>query len=101
MGLEMMMSISEFFKFTPASNNGNGFGEEPDEDRRHLVRLGLRDPELAWETPEPFKERWDELHKGVEPEKHVFPLEPSIRGASNGWRRNRDRGEGRICAFEI
>ncbi|KAL4963704.1 TauD/TfdA family dioxygenase [Aspergillus stella-maris] len=29
------------------------------EKRRHLVRLWLRDPELAWETPEGLKSRWN------------------------------------------
>ncbi|KAG0647273.1 Satratoxin biosynthesis SC3 cluster 17 [Hyphodiscus hymeniophilus] len=49
---------------------------------RHLLRLWLRDPELAWETPEPLKERWDGLYKDVTEEEQVFPLEPRIRGGS-------------------
>ncbi|KAK4183243.1 high-affinity methionine permease [Podospora australis] len=29
------------------------------EKQRHLVRLWLRDPKLAWQTPEPLQEHWD------------------------------------------
>jgi hypothetical protein len=52
--------------------------------RRHLIRLWLRDPELAWKTPEGLQERWDRVYKGVTAEKTVFPLEARIRSASEG-----------------
>ncbi|CCC09604.1 hypothetical protein SMACR_03635 [Sordaria macrospora] len=52
--------------------------------QRHLVRLWLRDPELAWETPEVLKDRWERVYGGVKPEREVFPLEPQIRSASKG-----------------
>jgi hypothetical protein len=55
-----------------------------DSDRRHLVRLWLRDPELAWKTPEALKDAWNRLYKDVTPENSVFPLEPKIRSASSG-----------------
>jgi hypothetical protein len=51
-------------------------------DRRHLLRLWLRDPELAWETPAVLKARWDDLYKDVTEEEQVFPLEPRIRGGA-------------------
>jgi len=51
-------------------------------DRRHLLRLWLRDPELAWETPAALKARWNELYKDVTEEEQVFPLEPRIRGGA-------------------
>lgn len=50
-----------------------------DAARRHLVRLWLRDPEHAWETPEFLQDRWDHVYKDVTPEASVFPLEPFIR----------------------
>jgi hypothetical protein len=50
--------------------------------RRHLLRLWLRDPELAWETPEPLKERWDALYADVTEKEQVFPLSPVIRGGA-------------------
>jgi hypothetical protein len=51
-------------------------------NRRHLLRLWLRDPELAWETPAVLKARWDDLYKDVTEEEQVFPLEPKIRGGA-------------------
>ncbi|KAJ3962407.1 hypothetical protein N0V92_000884 [Colletotrichum tropicale] len=53
------------------------------EQQRHLLRQWLRDPEYAWETPEPLKERWGQLYDGVTPEAQVFPLEPFIRSEGN------------------
>jgi hypothetical protein len=50
--------------------------------RRHLLRLWLRDPELAWETPGPLKRRWDDLYKDVTQDEQVFLLEPKIRGGA-------------------
>jgi hypothetical protein len=51
-------------------------------NRRHLLRLWLRDPELAWETPAALKERWDGLYGDVTEEEQVFPLQPRIRGGA-------------------
>ncbi|KAL3444545.1 hypothetical protein BJX65DRAFT_297539 [Aspergillus insuetus] len=52
---------------------------DSEEKRRHLVRLWLRDPELAWKTPEGLASRWAGIYGGVDPEKEVFPLEPFVR----------------------
>ncbi|KAF4990546.1 hypothetical protein FGRMN_8407 [Fusarium graminum] len=60
----------------------DAFTDSPTQ-QRHLVRLWLRDPENAWETPAPLSDRWAELFEGVKPERQVFPLEPYIRSASN------------------
>ncbi|KAE8321647.1 hypothetical protein BDV39DRAFT_197454 [Aspergillus sergii] len=40
-----------------------GFKDSP-EKQRHLLRLWLRDPEYAWETPAALKDRWDSIYKG-------------------------------------
>jgi hypothetical protein len=50
--------------------------------RRHLLRLWLRDPENAWETPAPLASRWDRVYEGVTPELQAFPLEPHARSES-------------------
>ena len=55
-----------------------------EEKQRHLVRLWLRDPENAWETPEALRERWAKVYGGVEVDRQVVPLEPYIRSASLG-----------------
>ena len=47
--------------------------------RRHLLRLWLRDPDNAWETPAQLQPRWDAIYKDVAEEEQVFPLEPAIR----------------------
>ncbi|KAL4757803.1 TauD/TfdA family dioxygenase [Aspergillus foveolatus] len=52
---------------------------DSDEKRRHLVRLWLRDPELAWETPEGLKSRWEYVYGEVDAAKSIFPLEPFVR----------------------
>lgn len=51
--------------------------------RRHLVRLWLRDPENAWQTPTQLSGRWEHLYGGVTPQSQVFPLEPYIRSESH------------------
>jgi hypothetical protein len=48
------------------------------------MRLWLRDPENAWDTPEALTQRWDHVYAGVTPENTVFPLEPRIRSSSAG-----------------
>jgi hypothetical protein len=61
----------------------DGFTDTP-EQQRHLVRLWLRDPEYAWETPAALRSRWAQLYDSVRPQNQVFPLEPYVRSASNG-----------------
>ncbi|CAG8069265.1 unnamed protein product [Penicillium nalgiovense] len=56
----------------------NWFGDEPGKER-HLLRLWLRDPENAWETPRELQERWDTVYKDVVEDKQAFPLQPTIR----------------------
>jgi hypothetical protein len=53
-----------------------------DDDRRHLLRLWLRDPENAWETPAPLASRWDRVYGDVSPELQAFPLQPHTRSES-------------------
>ncbi|KAL4814512.1 hypothetical protein BDW67DRAFT_177045 [Aspergillus spinulosporus] len=52
---------------------------DSDEKRRHLVRLWLRDPELAWETPEGLKSRWEYVYGRVDAAQSILPLEPFVR----------------------
>ncbi|KAF2812986.1 Clavaminate synthase-like protein [Mytilinidion resinicola] len=83
LGLDFQAGDVQYINNLATFHARDGFRDSP-EQQRHLVRLWLRDPEYAWETPEPLKARWDELYKGVTPEKQVFPLEPKIRSASSG-----------------
>jgi hypothetical protein len=54
--------------------------------RRHLLRLWLRDPENAWETPKELAPRWSAVYGGITTEAQVFPLEPYVRSESNKGR---------------
>ncbi|KAJ5613866.1 hypothetical protein N7528_007520 [Penicillium herquei] len=50
--------------------------------RRHLLRLWLHDPQNAWEIPEVLRSKWDKLY--AESSSHgeqIFPLEPEMRSA--------------------
>ncbi|KAJ7700250.1 hypothetical protein B0H14DRAFT_2417325 [Mycena olivaceomarginata] len=50
---------------------------------RHLVRLWLRNDELAWKTPKPLEKTWRTLYSNP-PEDQRFPLEPEIRRTAGG-----------------
>ncbi|KAJ5247595.1 hypothetical protein N7468_002578 [Penicillium chermesinum] len=56
----------------------NGFRDGPGKER-HLVRIWLRDPENAWETPKQLQPRWDTVYKNFTADEQEFPLEPTIR----------------------
>ncbi|CAO1612576.1 unnamed protein product [Parajaminaea phylloscopi] len=64
----------------------DGFTDTP-EQRRHLLRLWLRDPEYAYPTPACLQNRWAQLYEGVTPEAQLFPIEPSVRTESGGYRK--------------
>ncbi|RKK68698.1 hypothetical protein BFJ69_g13386 [Fusarium oxysporum] len=49
------------------------------EKQRHLVRLWLRDPELAWETPGPLQQLWDRVYKDLDLDNTFFPIDPVMR----------------------
>jgi hypothetical protein len=57
------------------------------------VRLWLRDPENAWETPEGVRERWARVYDDVRPERAIFPLEPVVRSEGNKGGGAKVRGE--------
>ncbi|KAJ5158403.1 Taurine catabolism dioxygenase TauD/TfdA [Penicillium coprophilum] len=56
----------------------NWFRDEPGQER-HLLRLWLRDPENAWETPEKLQDRWDIVYDDLPEDKQTFPLDPALR----------------------
>ncbi|KAF4957351.1 hypothetical protein FSARC_11326 [Fusarium sarcochroum] len=55
-----------------------GLRDSP-EKQRHLIRFWLRDPELAWKTPEPLRPLWDKVYKDLNVDNTVFPLDPVMR----------------------
>ena len=52
--------------------------------RRHLLRLWLRNEELAWKTPKVLQPQWQRLYHSARPEEQHFPLEPVIRDGARG-----------------
>lgn len=56
---------------------------DDEEQTRHLIRLWLRNDELAWKTPGPLQPIWNRLYS-VGPDDQRFPLEPEIRRKANG-----------------
>ncbi|KAK6360971.1 hypothetical protein TWF730_007086 [Orbilia blumenaviensis] len=50
---------------------------------RHLIRLWLRNEDLAWKTPAALQHIWDKLYK-LKPDEQNFPLEPEIRKKAGG-----------------
>ncbi|KAF8649399.1 hypothetical protein AX16_005840 [Volvariella volvacea WC 439] len=50
---------------------------------RHLIRLWLRNDELAWKTPKELEPIWKRLYS-VGPDQQRFPLEPEIRRKAGG-----------------
>ncbi|CAF3555197.1 unnamed protein product [Fusarium graminearum] len=71
----------------------DGFRDTEDQ-QRHLLRLWLRDPEYAWETPAALSERWERVYGGVTPELQTFPLEPphplGMQKDPARWQRHRN-----------
>ncbi|KAG6853962.1 hypothetical protein C0991_012108 [Blastosporella zonata] len=61
----------------------DGFVDTP-EKTRHLLRLWLRNEELAWSTPKELESTWKRLYYSITPDEQVFPLEAEIRTALKG-----------------
>jgi hypothetical protein len=66
------------------------FTDRPDNHKRHLIRMWLRNEELAWPTPAGLREIWDEIYGGerdrqwymdpVHPASHVINKRTSCHG---------------------
>ncbi|KAF7520287.1 hypothetical protein G7054_g12827 [Neopestalotiopsis clavispora] len=49
------------------------------EKTRHLIRFWLRDPEYAWETPEPLRPLWSKVYDNLDLDNTTFPMEAVVR----------------------
>ncbi|KAL4791061.1 hypothetical protein BDV19DRAFT_381829 [Aspergillus venezuelensis] len=63
--------------------HGRGAFRDGVGNRRHLLRLWLRDEELGWDIPEPLKGVWQGVYGGMKGREgsQVFPAAPVVRGA--------------------
>ncbi|KAF9013811.1 Clavaminate synthase-like protein [Hymenopellis radicata] len=59
-----------------------GFRDEEDHTR-HLIRLWLRNTELAWKMPDILKPYWDRMYS-LGPDQQEFPLEAELRTKHSG-----------------
>ncbi|KAK1783378.1 hypothetical protein QBC45DRAFT_447768 [Copromyces sp. CBS 386.78] len=64
-GLDFKQGDIQFVNNLSIFHARAGFNRDDGERQRHLVRLWLRDPELAWETPEVLSERWERVYGGI------------------------------------
>ncbi|KAF2854731.1 Clavaminate synthase-like protein [Plenodomus tracheiphilus IPT5] len=89
LGLDFKRGDVQFVNNLSVFHARDGFRNDPVRGKeRHLVRLWLRDPELAWGIPAVLGERWEGVFGGREGvparEREVWPLEPYVRSASLG-----------------
>jgi hypothetical protein len=50
----------------------------PENRKRHLLRLWLRNEALAWKTPEPLEAAWGAAFGGADFSEEKWPLEPIL-----------------------
>lgn len=48
-------------------------------DRRHLLRLWLRDPDDTWKMPQQLRDRWVRAYNDAREEEQEVPFEPQLR----------------------
>ncbi|KAE8402393.1 hypothetical protein BDV37DRAFT_295394 [Aspergillus pseudonomiae] len=77
--MELKKGDMQFINNLSMIHARNSYVDDP-ENRRHLLRLWLRDPQNAWVTPEPLRSRADRIYS----ENHrrgpqIFPVDPIPR----------------------
>ena len=83
-----------FWNNTALVHARQGFADGgPENQRRHLLRLWLRDEALAWATPEPLKAAWDTAYGGTDISEENWPLDP-IRDRDHVTTQLRSSGHG-------
>ncbi|RDB24020.1 hypothetical protein Hypma_008647 [Hypsizygus marmoreus] len=82
LGLNFQKGDIQYINSMGLLHSRDAFRDDP-EYTRHLVRLWLRNDELAWKTPGPLEPIWKKLYS-VGPDEQRFPLEPEIRKNEHG-----------------
>ncbi|KAF8177446.1 hypothetical protein BJ912DRAFT_1024215 [Pholiota molesta] len=78
LGLSFQKGDIQYINNLSVFHGRDGFVDSP-EHKRHLLRLWLRDEELAWNIPEPLEPTWKRLYQSATPETERFPPEPENR----------------------
>ncbi|TFK32123.1 hypothetical protein BDQ12DRAFT_775069 [Crucibulum laeve] len=83
LGLNFQKGDIQYINNLSVFHARDGFVDTP-EKTRHLLRLWLRNEELAWKIPPELETTWKRLYYSVTPDEQRFPAEPEIRAASKG-----------------
>jgi Taurine catabolism dioxygenase TauD, TfdA family len=65
----------------------------PNKQKRHLLRLWLRNEELSWETPDPLKSAWNVAYGSDDISEEKWPIEP-IKDRDHVTTQRRSSGHG-------
>ncbi|KAG2022353.1 taurine catabolism dioxygenase TauD [Coprinopsis cinerea AmutBmut pab1-1] len=82
LGLNFQKGDIQYINNLAVFHARDGFTDD-ETQKRHLLRLWLRNEELAWELPEELKPLWRKTFS-VRPEDRTFALEPVVREAVRG-----------------
>ncbi|KAF9523082.1 taurine catabolism dioxygenase TauD [Crepidotus variabilis] len=82
LGLNFMKGDIQYINNLSIFHARDGFRDTP-ENTRHLLRLWLRNEELAWKLPDALKPLWIERF-AVEPRNQTFAIEPVVRNEVQG-----------------
>ncbi|RDB25525.1 hypothetical protein Hypma_006210 [Hypsizygus marmoreus] len=83
LGLNFQKGDIQYINNLSVFHARDAFTDTPDKTR-HLLRLWLRNEELAWKTPKELEANWKRLYYSITADEQRFPLEVEIRQASRG-----------------
>ncbi|KAG6839151.1 hypothetical protein C0991_005406 [Blastosporella zonata] len=83
LGLNFQKGDIQYINNLAVFHARDAFTDTP-EKTRHLLRLWLRNEELAWQTPEELESYWKRLYYTTTPDEQTFPLEAEVRKESKG-----------------
>ncbi|KAE8140795.1 hypothetical protein BDV38DRAFT_239411 [Aspergillus pseudotamarii] len=76
LSMKLQKGDMQFFNNWSILHARRGYKDGP-QQKRHFLRLWLKDPENAWPTPEQLQWKWDDIYsQGSSPGPQVFPLYP-------------------------
>jgi len=83
LGLSFQKGDIQYINNLSIFHGRDGYTDD-DEKQRHLLRLWLRNDELAWKLPEQYDAIWKRLYYSTTPDSETFPLDPDILTKSKG-----------------
>ncbi|KAM6494497.1 hypothetical protein JOM56_010858 [Amanita muscaria] len=83
LGLNFQKGDIQYINNLSVFHARDAFTDTP-EHTRHLLRLWLRNEELAWKTPKELQAHWQKLYYSATPDEQQFSLEPTVRDGAKG-----------------